>query len=201
MILAALALALQAAPEPPPLLRDPAFLAAHQAWAACTNRAADAQVESARSAEEIAAAAAAACADEQAAARRAVVAFSGEARGAEEMAVLLDGDRQGLVERVRELRRRAAARAAAAPDQAFHSATLALAQCQKDHVDAALPGGGAEREITDSALGACPDEEAALRAAMVRMLGDERSAEHLMAEARRIGRESMQRYIRARRRR
>jgi uncharacterized membrane protein YccC len=105
---------------------------------------------------------------------------------------------------VRELRRRAAApptAAAAPPDQAFQAATLALAQCQKDHIDAALPGGGRERELMDAALRACPGEEAALRAVMVRMLGSESSAEHMMTEARTIGRESMQRYIRARRRR
>jgi len=201
MILAVLfALALQA--DGPPLLRDPAFLAAHEAWAACTDRAADAELASAGSAEEIAAAALAACPDEQAATRRAVLAFDGEARGAEDMAVLLDANREGLADRVRELRRRAAAPPAAAPpDQDFHAATTALAQCQKDHVDAALPGGGRDREIVDAALRACPTEEAALRAAMVRMLGDERSADRMMTEARTIARESMQRYVRAQRRR
>src|SRR6185295_3498874 len=96
MILAPLALALALQASPPPLLRDPAFLAAHEAWAACTNRAADAEAESARSADEIAAAALAACPDEQAATRRAVLAFSGEARGAEDMAVLLAANREGL---------------------------------------------------------------------------------------------------------
>jgi len=81
MILAALiALALQSS-EPPPLLRDPAFLAAHEAWAACTDRVADAEAGSARSAEEIAAAALAACPDEQAATRRAVIAFPARRAG------------------------------------------------------------------------------------------------------------------------
>lgn len=99
-----LALALQAAH---PLLENRSFLDAHAAWVACTDPVADAEAPSARSAEEIAAAALAACTAEQERVRVAVNAFSGEARAPEQMAILLDGNREGLQDRVRERRRRA----------------------------------------------------------------------------------------------
>lgn len=197
----ALALALQAAP---PLLQDRAFLAAHEAWAACTDRVADAEAPSARSAEDVAAAALAACTAEQEATRRAVIAFSGEARGGEEMNILLGGNREGLIERVRERRRRAEAGNAAGAGQdagrTYEAAARAWAQCTKDQVDNVPATRGREQEIVEAALAACTREEAAVRAAALRMLGSETRAERMMAEARTIAREAMRRYLRQRRR-
>jgi hypothetical protein len=176
-----LALALQAAP---PLLQ------------------ADAEAGSARSAEEIAAAALAACAAEQEATRRAVIAFSGEARGAGQMIILLRGNREGLIGRVRERRRRAEAGNGAGADagQTYEAAARTWAQCTKNHVDSVPATRGREREIVAAAFAACTGEEAAVRAAALRMLGSESQTERLMIEARTIARDAMRGYLRQRRR-
>jgi hypothetical protein len=196
VLTAIIAVALQSTP----LLEDRAFLAAHEAWAACTNRVADADAASARSAEEITAEALAACTAEQEIVRRAVIANAGETRAPETMAIMLGGNREGLVDRVREVRRRAGVEHPASPlsqaGPSYETAATALAQCQKDHVDAALPSGARDREILDAALHACPDEEAVTRVAAVRML----RTDHFMIEVRTIARDAMRRYIRERRR-
>ena len=76
-----------------------------------------------------------------------------------------------------------------------------LFQCQKHHLDAALPGGGRDQDLIDAALGACPNEEAVMRAAALRRLGgDENAAGRMMIETRRIAREGMGNYVSAQRR-
>jgi hypothetical protein len=105
-MLIALTLALQSSP---PLLQDPAFLAAHEEWTACTNRFVDAGSGSERRAEALADAAMAACGADRDAVREAVIAFSGEAEGRAQLAVLLNASREGLTGRVNERRRRASA--------------------------------------------------------------------------------------------
>jgi hypothetical protein len=198
MLAAMIALALQSTP----LLGDRAFLAAHEAWAACTNRLADAEAASARSAEEVANAALAACTAEQEATRRTVVANAGQARAPGMMTELLDGNREGLVDRVPETRRRTAASSSAPTvGPSFDDAVRMLFQCQKHHLDAALPGGGRDQDLIEAALGACPDEAAVTRTAALRMLGgDENAADRMMIEGRRIAREGMGNYVSAQRR-
>lgn len=188
------AIALQSGP---PLLQDSAFLAAHEAWAACTNRVVDADYGSPRSETEIVAAAFAACTAEQEAVRARVFAFAGEAEGRQDMATIIDGNREGLADRVRERRRRAAAVGAAVP-QDYRAASLAWAQCTKNRIDAA-PRGGRDADIIDAAFAGCTSEEAAVRAAAVRMLGNETQADHLMSEGRTIARDTMRNYLRGRR--
>jgi hypothetical protein len=204
MILAALLTALALQSSPPPLLRDPAFLAAHEAWAACTNRAADAEVASARSAEEIAAAALAACPDEQAATRRAVLAFSGERRGAEDMVVILDGNREGLADRVRELRRRAAAAPQggsppAAAANPFDAAISVWVNCLVRQIDAAAADAPEARAL-DAAFGACAAEQEALHRQGVARGGAGR-ADEFIRRARALNREHLLTRLHARRRR
>jgi len=192
------ALALQAAQHP--LLRDPAFLAAHQAWAACTDRAADAQAGSARSAEEIAAAALAACPDEQAAARRAVFAFSGEARGREEMAVLLEGNSQGLADRVRERRRRAAAASGAggAAADPIDSAIRGWVGCLLRQIDGAAAD-APEAQAVEAAFAGCAAEEGTLRRQAL-ALGSSRQADEFIRRARQANRGHLLAQLRERRR-
>lgn len=195
MILAALiAVALQA--STPPLLQDPAFLAAHEAWAACTNRVADAEARSARSAEEIAAAALAACPDEQAATRRAVLAFSGEAQGVHDMAVLLDGNREGLVLRVRELRRRAAAQAPA-PPATIDGMIQAWVRCLLRQIDQAAADTPEARAV-EAAFGGCAAEQEALRRQAI-PLGGERRADEFIRRARETNRPHLLAQLRERR--
>jgi hypothetical protein len=193
MLAAMVAFALQSTP----LLEDRAFLAAHEAWAACTNRVADAEAASARSAEEVADAALAACTVEQEATHRTVVANAGQARAWGMMTQLLDGNREGLVDRVREVRRRAAAQSSTpAAGPSYETVVAALFHCQKNYVDAALPTGRPDREIIEGALRACPDEEAAADAAALRLLGGDRAgADRLMAESRSLVRAGLPRYI------
>jgi hypothetical protein len=193
MLIAIVALAFSSTP----LLEDRAFLAAHERWAACTNLAADAQTPSTHSAEEVAAAALAACTAEQEATRRAVFANVGESQGPETMRVVLGGDRDGLVDRVRENRRRlASGSGGSGPGPSYEVAVAALFHCQKNYVDAALPTGRPDREIIEGALRACPDEEAAADAAALRLLGGDRAgADRLMAESRSLVRAGLPRYI------
>jgi hypothetical protein len=175
------------------LLRDPAFLAAHEAWAACTNRAADAEAGSARSVEEVAAAALGACPDEQAATRRAVLAFSGEARGAEEMTVLLDGNREGLVIRVRELRRRARAGPPATPEALIE----AWVGCLLGQVNGAAAD-APEAQAVEAAFGACAADEEALRR-QAAALGGTRRADEFIHRARESNRAHLLAQLRERR--
>jgi len=198
MILAALlaALALQASP---PLLGDAAFLAAHEAWAACTDRVADAAVGSDRSAERIADAALAACPDEQAATRRAVFAFSGEARGREEMAVLLRGNRQGLANRVRELRRRAAAaaRAGGRPADPIDAAIRGWVECLLRQIDGTAAD-APEAPAVEAAFAGCMAEEDALRRQGLAR-GGARRADEFIRGARDVNRGHLLAHLRERR--
>lgn len=193
------ALALQSMP----LLDDRAFLSAHESLVACTDRVSDREAASARGAEEIAAAALAACAAEQEAVRRAVIANAGEASAPELMAAVLSGDREGLADRVRETRRRAAQPPATSTPQAepsYEAAATALAECQKNYVDAALPAGGRGQDIVDAALRACQAEETLTRAAALRMLGgDQTRTDHFMIEVHTIARNAIRRYVQDRR--
>jgi hypothetical protein len=184
-----------------PLLEDRAFLAAHERWAACTNLAADVQTPSTHSVEEVAAAALAACTAEQEATRRTVFANVGESQGPETMRVVIGGDRDGLVDRVRENRRRlAAGSAASGPGPSYEVAVAALFQCQKDHADAALATGRADHDIADTAIAACPGQEAVARAAAMRMFGDASQADRFMDRVRTMARDGMRRYLQSRRR-
>ena len=183
-----LALALQAAH---PLPDDQAFVAAHRAWAECTNRFVDAEAGSRRSPGQIAAAALAACASEEAATRRATIAFSGEARGTREMEVLRNASREGLSRRVLERRRRS---------QAYETAAIAWARCTRDRVDVPSAARNTEQEIIDAAFAACANEEAAVRAATVRMLGSEAAADRVIVEGRTIADNAMRNHLRRRRR-
>ena len=198
MILAALlaALALQASPHP--LLGDAAFLAAHEAWAACTDRVADAAVGSDRSAGQIADAALAACPDEQAATQRAVFAFSGEARGREEMAVLLRGNREGLVNRVRELRRRAAAaRAGNRPADPIDAAIRGWVECLLRQIDGTAAD-APEAQAVEAAFAGCMAEEDALRRQGLARGGAQRADEFIRG-ARDVNRGHMLAHLRERR--
>ena len=193
MLILALALALQSGP---PLLQDPVFLAAHEAWAGCTDRVVDAEFASARSADEIATAALAACT----ASRKQFApacSLSGETRGRADMATLIHGNREGLADRVNQRRRAAAATGAPLP-QDYRTASLAWMQCTKDRVDA-TPRGGRDSEVIDGAFAACTAEEATFRAAAARMLGNDTQPAHLMSEARDIARRAIRRYLRRRR--
>jgi hypothetical protein len=205
MILAPLLIALALQAPTPPFLQDRAFLAAHEAWAACTNRVADAEAASARSAEEIAAAALAGCAAEQEATRRAVIAFSGAEHGAEQMAVLLDGNREGLVVRVRELRRRAAgAQPPGSPPPAgsaanpFDAAIAAWIDCLNRQIEGAAAD-APEAQAVDAAFGGCGAEQEALRRQGAAR-GGARRADEFIRRARDLNRDHLLDRLRARRR-
>lgn len=199
MILAALLAALALQASQPPLLGDTAFLAAHEAWAACTDRVVDAAVGSDRSAEQIADAALAACPDEQAATQRAVFAFSGEALGREEMAALLRGNRQGLANRVRELRRRAAAAARAGGRNAdpIDAAIRGWVECLLRQIDGAAADAPEARAV-EAAFAGCTAEEDALRRQGVAR-GGARLADEFIRGARDVNRGHLLAHLRERR--
>jgi hypothetical protein len=181
------ALALQASP----LLEDRAFLAAHAAWVACSDRVVDSEFGSSHSADSIARSALAGCRNEETEVRRAVIAFSGEAQGGHEMEVLRNASREGLTERVNERRRRMAAYVAAAQT---------WVQCTRNRLDAAPNAQEPEQVLIDAALAGCTRDEAAARAAAARAFGGEAAADRLMAEGREIGLNAMRNHLRSRRR-
>ncbi|MGD9713056.1 MAG: hypothetical protein AB7V46_13435 [Thermomicrobiales bacterium] len=179
-----LALAIQSAP----LLQDRAFLDTHAAWVACTNRIVDDQFGSSRSAERIATDALFGCRGQEAEVRRAVNAFSGATQGQHDMAVLLNGSREGLIERVAERRRRMAA---------YSAAATTWFRCTRTRIEAA--SSDPEQAVIDAAFAACSRDEATLRAAALRVFGREAAADRMMSESRALALEGMRNFLRNRR--
>lgn len=98
MIIATIALALQAA-QPSPLL-DPAFMAADDAWLECRSTYVSG-LAGTRSARDVVAAAFAGCATQEAALRAILIARLGEAEGGRTMARIRDFSRQMMISRLR----------------------------------------------------------------------------------------------------
>ena len=187
-MLAALALAVQSEPA---LLRDPAFLTAHRAWAACTDRVVDAGASSQQTGEALADAALAACPAEQEAVHRAVIAASGEEQGREDMAALLTGNREALIDRVRKVRAR---RAAASTPDVLITIWVACLSARSGAASSDVP----EDQAVDGAFSACAGDEDALRRA-ARARGGAGRANEFIREARAANREILIRELRERR--
>lgn len=62
--------------------------------------------------------------------------------------------------------------AAPKADSSYQAAARPWAECTKRHVTAAKVAAGKEEEAADRALAACADKEAAMRAEMVRQMGE-----------------------------
>lgn len=185
----ALALALQTAP---PLLQDPHFLAVSRAWIACGDRVVDAGSGSERSDEALADMAVAACTAELGEVRRAVIAFSGERAARGQMAALIEGNREGLINRARERRAREAA-AGGSPDARIRAWTACLVRETE-----AVPAEAEEGAAIDAVFDRCAGEEQALRRVALN-LGSASQANEFIRRSRRANRETMLEHLRERR--